>query len=135
MERRVIEHQARGVVLVERRADAELGAELGFLVGAHHRIAVADRNVGIARQEHAAVGQALERREAAQRVIVGKGVVEEGAFEARQIEAPGEGFRFVRRQLDQTGAQSCASESANTVRPAALSGPSWANAGGRMTSA
>src|SRR5215212_6591936 len=109
MERRVVEHQARGVMLVERRADAELGSELGLLVGAHDRIAIADRDVGIARQEHAAVGQALERR---------------------QIEAPGEGLRLVCRKLDQARAQSCASESANTVRPAALSGPSWANAGG-----
>ena len=81
----------------------------------------------------------LDRREAAQRVIVGEGVVEKGAFEARQVEAAGEGLRVVRRQLDQAAfqnwAQSCASGSANTVRPAALSGPSWANAGGMMTSA
>src|SRR5918994_2501284 len=122
-------------MLVERRADAELGAELGLLVGAHHGIAVADRDVGIARQEHAAVGQALQRREAAQCVIVGEGVVEEGALEARQVEATGEGLRLVRRQLDQACAQSWASESANTVRPAAFRGPSWASTGGRMTSA
>ena len=32
-------------------------------------------------------------------------------------------------------AQNCSSDSANTVLPAALSGPSWARAGGRMTSA
>jgi hypothetical protein len=111
-------------MLVERRADTELGAELGLLVGAHDRIAVADRDVGIARQEHAAVGQALERREAAQRVIVGERVGEERGLERRQIEAPGEGLRLVRRQLDQAAVQSWASVSANTVRPAALSGPS-----------
>jgi hypothetical protein len=68
-------------------------------------------------------------------VIVWEGVVEEGALEARQVEATGEGLRLVRRQLDQACAQSCASESANTVRPAAFRGPSWASAGGRMTSA
>jgi hypothetical protein len=39
-------------------------------------------------------------------VIVREGVVEEGAFQLRQIEAPGEGLRLVRRQLDQVLAQS-----------------------------
>ena len=52
-----------------------------------------------------------------------------------QVEAPGEGLGLVRRQLDQPSGQSCASVSANTVRPAALMGPSWASAGGRTTSA
>ena len=53
------------------------------------RVAVADRDVGIARQEHAAVGQALQRREAAQRVIVGEGIVEEGALERRPDRSAG----------------------------------------------
>jgi len=55
----------------------------------------------MAREEHAAVGQPLQRREAAQRVIVGEGIVEEGAVELCQIEAASEGLRLVRRQLDQ----------------------------------
>jgi len=88
-----------------------------------------------ARDEDAAVGQALQRREAAQRVIVGERIGQEGGFERRQVEPPGEGLCLGRRQLDQGAVQSCASESANTVRPAALSGPSWASAGGRTTSA
>jgi hypothetical protein len=60
----------------------------------------------MARQEHAAVGQALQRREAAQRVIVGERIVEEGGIELCQIEALGEGARLVVRQLDQAIAQS-----------------------------
>ena len=123
------------MMLVERRADAELGPELGLLVGQHAGVAVAHRDIGIARDEDAAVGQALQRREAAQRVIVGEGIGEEGGLQRRQVEAPGEGFGLIRRQLDQPAAQSCASDRANTVRPAALSGPSWASAGGRTTSA
>ena len=39
------------------------------------------------------------------------------------------------QQFDQAWRQNWSSLSANTVRPAALSGPSWARAGGRMTSA
>ena len=68
-------------------------------------------------------------------MIVGEGIVEERLLQGREIEAPGEGLRFVRRQLDQARAQSCASVNANTVRPAALMGPSWASAGGTITSA
>ena len=89
----------------------------------------------MAREKDTAVRQALERREAAQRVIVGEGIVEERPLQSREVEASGEGLGFVRRQLDQAGAQSCASDSANTVRPAALMGPSWASAGGTSTSA
>jgi hypothetical protein len=120
---------------IERRADAELGPELGLLVRQHARIAIADRDIGMAREEDAAIGQALDRREAAQRVIAGKRVVEESGLERRQIEALGERLRFVGRQLDQPRRQSRASSSANTVRPAALMGQSWASAGGRITSA
>ena len=97
VQRRVVEHQAGRVMAIERRADAELGAELGLLVGAHAGVAVADRDVGVAREEDAAVGQALQRREAAQRVIVGERIVEEGGLERRQVEAPGEGLGLVRR--------------------------------------
>lgn len=89
----------------------------------------------MAREKDAAVRQALDGREAAQRVIVGEGIVEERLLQSGEIEAPGESLGFVRRQLDQAGAQSCASVSANTVRPAALMGPSWASAGGTITSA
>ena len=89
----------------------------------------------MAREEDAAVGQALQRRKAAQRMVVGEGVVQERRLERRQIEAPGEGLGLVRRQLDQAAGQSWASVSANTVWPAALIGPSWASAGGRTTSA
>lgn len=72
---------------------------------------------------------------AAQRVIVGKGIVEERLFERGEVEAPGEGPRLVFGELDQAVAQNWSSFSANTVRPAAFSGPSWASAGGRITSA
>ena len=68
-------------------------------------------------------------------MVVGKGIVEERPLERRQIEPLGEGLGFVLGQFDQATSQSCASVRANTVRPAALSGPSWASAGGRMTSA
>src|SRR5262249_16303971 len=128
---RVVEHQAGRVMAVERRADPELRAELGFLVRAHARIAVALRHVGIARQEHAAVGQALDWREAAPRVVARERGIGEGLVEAGQMEALGQGARLVLGQL----AQNCSSFSANTVRPAAFSGPSWASAGGRITSA
>ena len=126
-----------GVMLVERRADAELGSELGLLVGAHARVAIADRDVGIARQEHAAVGQALQRREAAQRVIVGEGIVEESRARAPPGRSAGRRPAPRPRQLDQATSwlRAAPPSSANTVRPAALSGPSWASAGGRMTSA
>ena len=120
---------------IERRADTELRPELGLLVGQQARITVADRDVGIARKEDAAIRQPFDGREAAQRVIAGEGIVEERGLERRQIEALGEGARFVGRQLGQARRQSCASSSANTVRPAALMGPSWASAGGRITSA
>lgn len=68
-------------------------------------------------------------------MVARKRIVEERRLERGKIEASGEGFRLVRRQLDQAGRQSCASVSANTVWPAALIGPSWAKAGGTMTSA
>jgi hypothetical protein len=90
---------------VERGADAELGTELGLLVGAHAGVAVADRDIGIAREKHAAIGQALQRREAAQRVIVGEGIVKKGALQRREIEAPGESPGLVRRQLDEAPGQ------------------------------
>src|SRR4029079_6011905 len=80
-------------------------------------------------------GQALDRRELAQRVVAREGIVEEGTVQPGKIEAVGEGARLAVRQLDQSRAQNCSSLSANTVRPAALSGPSWASAGGRITSA
>ena len=72
---------------------------------------------------------------AAQRVIVGEGVVEERSLERSEVEAPGEVPRLFLGQFDQTPAQNCSSLRANTVRPAALRGPSWASAGGRITSA
>ena len=68
-------------------------------------------------------------------MTVGEGIVEKGALQGGQIEAPGRGARLVRRQLDEVRSQNWSSFSANTVRPAAFSGPSWASAGGRMTSA
>lgn len=68
-------------------------------------------------------------------MIVGEGILQEGGLEGRQIEALGDGPRLVGRQLEQAGRQSAASSSANAVRPAALRGPSWASAGGRITSA
>ncbi len=120
---------------VERTADAELGAELRLLVGAHTRIAVADSDVGITREEDAAVRQALDRRVAAQRVIVGEGILEEGRLERGKVEAPGDGPSLLLRQFDQTLVQNWSSFRANTVWPAALRGPSWASAGGRITSA
>jgi len=135
VQRRVVEHQAGRVVAIERRADAELGAELGLLVGAHAGVAIADRDVGVAREKDAAVRQALQRREAAQRMVVGERIVEKSPLERCQIEPPGEGLGFVLGQFDQATSQSWASVRANTVRPAALRGPSWASAGGRITSA
>ncbi len=124
---------------IERGADAELGAEFGLLVGAHALVAIADGDIGIAGEEDAAVGQPLQRGEAAQRVVARKRIVEEGAIEGSEVEAFGERPGLVLGQLDQAvaqaGAQNCSSVSAKTVRPAALSGPSWASAGGRITSA
>ena len=103
----IVEHQAGRVMSVERRADAELGAELGLLVRAHARVAVAQRDVLVARQEHAAVGQALDGREAAQRVIVGEGIVEERGLERGEVEALGEGAPASSAgQLDQARRQS-----------------------------
>ena len=63
--------------------------------------------------------------------------VEKSPLECCQIEPPGEGLGFVLGQFDQAASQSqsWASVRANTVRPAALRGPSWASAGGRITSA
>lgn len=109
---------------IERGADAELGPELRLLVGTHAGVAVANRDVGIAREEHAAVGQPLHGREAAQRVIAGKWIVEEGAIEGSEVEAFGERLGLVRWEFDQARGQNCSSGSAKTVRPAALSGPS-----------
>jgi hypothetical protein len=68
-------------------------------------VAIADRDIGIAREEDAAVGQALERREAAERMIVGKGIVEKGAVKCCKIEASGESPGLVFRQLDQAPGQ------------------------------
>ena len=68
-------------------------------------------------------------------MIVGEGIVEKSALQRREIEAPGECPGLVRRQLDEAAGQNWSSLSANTVRPAALSGPSWASAGGTITSA
>jgi hypothetical protein len=38
-------------------------------------------------------------------VIGGEGIVEEGALQRGQVEAPGDGAGFVRRQLDQARSQ------------------------------
>jgi len=68
-------------------------------------IAVAERDIGIAREKDAAVGQPLQRREAAERVIVGEGIVEEAALQRRQVEAFGKRPGLVRWQLDEAPGQ------------------------------
>ena len=105
VQRRVVEHQAGGVMAVERRADAEFRTELGLLVGTHAGIAIAESDIDVAREKDAAVGQALQRREAPERMIVREGIVEEAAFQRRQIESPSKCPGLVRRQLDEAPGQ------------------------------
>jgi len=85
VQRRVVEHEAAGVVLVERRV-AELGAEFLFLVRTRLRVAVQGDRVLVARQEHAAAFQRVHRIVLAQRGVPRVGVVEEIRRHARQLE-------------------------------------------------
>ena len=90
VQRRVVEHEARGVVL-EQRGIAELGAELGLLVGQRVRVAIDGHHVVVAREEHAAAVQFVHRVVLAQGGVVRIGVVEEGRRDARQLEFAREG--------------------------------------------
>ncbi len=105
VQRRVVEHEARRVVLVERRV-AVLRPELLVLVGAEARRVLVDRDeVGVARQEHGAVGEALDRVVLAQRAIRRIRVVVERRVEALQVER-GRDRRGVRRRVRRCGVRS-----------------------------
>ena len=91
VQRRIVEDQARRVVLEERRG-AVLGQELLALVGAEgRRVLVDGDDVGVAAQEHAAVGHALHRRVLAQGAVGRERVVVEGVGQALQVEVVGKG--------------------------------------------
>ena len=86
MQGRVVEHQAGGVVLIERRI-AELGLELDSLVRAERRgIAVDALQISVAREEVAAVGQFEHRRLGAQGRIHRIRILVKGSRQRPQIE-------------------------------------------------
>ena len=92
VQRRVVEHQAGGVVLEQRRARAELGRELLALVRPGLRCAVDGRHIVVPRQQplaRAAAGpyQRVHRAVAAQRGVERVGVVDEGRRRGGQAEA------------------------------------------------
>ena len=97
--RRVAEHQAGGVVLVDRRV-AELGLEFLFLVGAEGGgIFVHRHQILIAGQEKRAVRHAMHRVQLAQGAIVGVRVGVKIRGQLAQVEA-GDGFaRRVGRKM------------------------------------
>ena len=90
VQRRVVEDQARRVMLVERRR-AVLGPELLLLVGAEALGVLVDRDeVVVARQEVGPVRTAVDRIPTAQRVIGRKGIVVERVGQLQRIEGRGD---------------------------------------------
>ena len=78
-------------MVLEQGGIAELGAELGLLVGQRVRVAIDGHHVVVAREEHAAAFQFMHRVVLAQGGVVRIGVVEEGRRDARQLEFAREG--------------------------------------------
>ena len=76
VQRRIVEHEAGGVVLEQRRV-AELRHELAPLVGAGARVAVQRGHVVVAREQQHAGRQLVHRRALAQRGVERVGVVDE----------------------------------------------------------
>ena len=86
VQRRIVEHEAGGVVLVKRRI-AVFRAELDLLVGGEHpRIAIDRIAIAPARDQIGAVRHAVHRIVLAQRVIIRKRIVDEVRRQALQIE-------------------------------------------------
>ena len=97
VDRRIVEHEARGVVLVEQ-AVAEIRLELDFLVRAPGRgVAIDLDQIVVAGEEIRAVRHAVHRIVLAQRAVGRVGIVEKCAVEVRQIER---GSLCRRRQHD-----------------------------------
>ena len=89
MQRRIVEYEARRVVLVRQRV-AVLRLELALLVGAEQlRVLVDEGAVGVARQQVAAVGHQLDGITLAQRVIDRVRVGVEAGVEVPQVEGGG----------------------------------------------
>ncbi len=75
MQRRIIEHQAGGMMPVQWRIRAEYRLELGSLVGTEQlRVAVHAVDVVVTAEEKAAVGTTVHRRMFAQCGIYRKGI-------------------------------------------------------------
>jgi hypothetical protein len=90
VQRRVVEDQARRVMLEERRRTV-LGQELLALVRAEGRAVLVDGDdVGVAAQEDAAVGHPLDRGVPAQGAIRRVRIVVEALGQALQVEVVGE---------------------------------------------
>ena len=88
VQRRVVEDEARRVMLVERRR-AVFGAELDGLVRAEDlRVLVDALDVGVARDQDLPGIEAVDRIVLAQRRIIGVGVVVEAGRQALEAEAP-----------------------------------------------
>ena len=88
VQRRVVEDEARRVMLVERRR-AVFGAELDGLVRAENlRVLVDALAVGVARDQDLPGIEAVDRIVLAQRRIVAVGVVVEAGRQALEAEAP-----------------------------------------------
>lgn len=86
MQRRIVEDEAGGVVLVEGCL-AELRQELDLLVGRERPgVAVDAVEIGIARQHHRAVGKTLDRCALQQRAIGGEGVVRKAGRQGVDVE-------------------------------------------------
>ncbi len=83
---RIVEHQAGGVVVVDR-AVPQGGPEHHPLVRAHPPVPVDRGDVAVAREQVGAVRPAVDRGTLSQGAVVGVRVVEERVVEVTQIEA------------------------------------------------
>ena len=97
VQRRVVEHQAGGMVREQGRAHAILGAKLDLLVRTEHlRVAVDRHHIVVAREQPAAIGHATHRRVAAQCVVHRVGVVVERPRQGAQIQRLRNGLRLLK---------------------------------------
>ena len=110
VQRRIVEHEAGGVMLEQRRV-AVFRAELDLLVGGEHaRVAIDRVAVAPAREEIGAVRHAVHRIVLAQRAIIGKRIVDEVRRQALEVEVARGRARLLRRESSRCPRQgSCVS--------------------------
>ena len=99
VQRRIVEHEAGGVVLEQRRV-AVFRAELDLLVGGEHaRVAIDRVAIAPARDQVGAVRHAMHRIVLAQRAVIGKRIVDEVRRQPLEIEIARGRARLLGRNL------------------------------------